>query len=131
MTWKTDHEPTVFDKLSPSEQEFFSKLSPKGKEVAEKIMLADKKTQTMAAFQLILRLCWDGKDTKINREQFFDITDTLFYFLWIAVSVETAKLVIEDGPENILENITLLQLYGRREGLTNARKLQNLMEMLK
>lgn len=131
MSWKIDHEPTVFDKLSPSEQEFFSKLSPKGKKVAEEIMLADKKTQTMAAFQLVLRLCWDGKDKKIDKEQFFDITDTLFHLLWIAATMETAKLVTEDGPERILENVMILQLCGAQNGRTNARKLQTLMEMLK
>jgi hypothetical protein len=132
MSWKTDQpEPTILDQLSPREREFFSKLSPHGKEAAQKIMQADKKTRAQAAFQLILRLCWDGKDEKINKEQFFDITDTLFNFLWIAATMATMKLVAEDGPKDIAENLVLLQIIGSQEGKANARQLQNLMEMLK
>ena len=131
MPWKIDHESTILDKLSPRKRELFSKLSPQGKEFAEKVFLADKKTQAMVAFRQILRLCWDGKDTKISKEQFFDITSTLFNFLWFAASLETAKLVSEDGPEHVVESLALLQLYGNKEAFANARQLQNLMEMLK
>jgi hypothetical protein len=131
MPWKTDHEPTPIEKLSPRERESFSKLSPKGKEIAEKLLQEDKKTQALAAFQLVLRLCWEEKDKKINKEQFFDITNTLFHFLWIAASMETAKLVSEDGPESLAENLAMLQIFGSQKAKANARQLQNLMEMLK
>lgn len=131
MSWKTDHEPTPLNFLSQHESALFSKLSPQGKEFAEKMMLADKKTRTKAAFQLILRLCWDGKDKKINKEQFFDIADALFNCLWLTASMETTKLLSEEGPESLAENLALLQIFGSKAVLANARQLQNLMEMLK
>lgn len=130
MPWKTDNEPSAADKLSPREHELLSKLSPQGRATTEKIMLADKKTQAMAAFQLVLCSCWEEKDKKINKEQFFDITDTLFDFLWLTATMETARLV-SSGPESLAENLVLLQIYGSQKAMKNARKLQNLMEMLK